>query len=82
MMATHLDISWEYPDNKETTIKMVEALNSALEALPREIIETLYNEALRANMNAVNAVIDKIRTLNPTLAVELKRLADQFNFSG
>ncbi len=81
MMATHLGLKWEYQDKKETTFKMVEALNSALEALPREIVETLYNEALKANMNAVNAVIDKIRILNPTLAAELKRLADQFNFA-
>ncbi len=81
MMAEHLEINWAYEDSKEENIEASEAFTPALEALPRELVEALYNEAVRANIKTVNELIDEIYTHNPGIAAEFKQLADQFKFA-
>ena len=82
MMAEHLEINWAYEDSKEENIEASEAFTPALETLPRELVESLYNEAVRANLKAVNGLIDEIHQHNPDIAKGLKEVAGNLILPG
>ena len=91
MMKKQIGVRYIYAkeDNSETASQNQKKIRQkdfrtitpeALAALPAGLLPDLEKAAIRANMNAINTIIDAIRTHNGSIADMLAHLADGFEY--
>ncbi|MDM8544111.1 response regulator [Desulfococcaceae bacterium HSG9] len=87
MMKKQIGVRYVYAeeDNSEAASHNQKELRKTitpeeLTALPAGLLSDLEKAAIRANMNAINTIIDDIRTHSDSIADTLAHLADSFEY--
>ena len=79
MLHKHLDIQFVYKEGQKAEDS--DALTpEALAMLPAEWLETLKQGALRADLQLLSSIINRIREHNAQLAETLARLLEDFEY--
>lgn len=85
MMAKHLGVRYVYEDTETDNPRIPHPSQSGLSPeclaeLPQDILTALEAAAIRASMNKVSDIISEIRYHNASVADELEKLADDFEY--
>jgi signal transduction histidine kinase/DNA-binding response OmpR family regulator len=78
-LTHHLGVRFVYEDDKTPTAEQPLDANT-LAALPSELLNTLKSALTRIDLGAVNHSIEKIRSLNPSLADALAPVVKDLQF--
>ncbi len=85
LLGRHLGLRYEYAEAIDDSSKAEETgketpLSELVKAVPAELKDQLRSAALKADMAAVDAAIERIGLQSPELAVTLRELADEFEY--